>query len=112
MRKKFELLKFKDKITPLGRYQILSDGIGCDHCATGIELCFEGVRFYDLRRWKKAIDEFNKPIIGWDIDQDTAAAYYRQKVLYTPQFTQRDYLWPIGEQELLVNKNIKQNPGW
>lgn len=77
-----------------------------------IELCFEGVRFYDLRRWKKAIDEFNKPIIGWDIDQDTAAAYYRQKVLYTPQFTQRDYLWPIGEQELLVNKNIKQNPGW
>ena len=43
MGKNFELLKFKDKITPLGRYQILSDGIGCDHCATGIELCFEGV---------------------------------------------------------------------
>ena len=42
MKKTFELLKFKDKITPLGRYQILSDGIGCDHCATGIELCFEG----------------------------------------------------------------------
>ena len=43
MKNTFELLKFKDKIRPLGRYQILSDGIGCDHCATGIELCFEGV---------------------------------------------------------------------
>ena len=43
MKNTFELLKFKDKIRPFGRYQILSDGIGCDHCATGIELCFEGV---------------------------------------------------------------------
>ena len=43
MKNTFEFLKFKDKIRPLGRYQILSDGIGCDHCATGIELCFEGV---------------------------------------------------------------------
>ncbi len=77
-----------------------------------IELCFEGVRFYDLRRWKKAMTEFNKPIIGWDIDQEDAPSYYRQKVLYNPSFSQRDYLWPISEAELLVNKNIKQNPGW
>ena len=77
-----------------------------------IEICFEGVRFYDLRRWKKAMTEFNKPIIGWDIDQEDAPSYYRQKVLYNPSFSQRDYLWPISEAELLVNKNIKQNPGW
>ncbi len=37
MKNNFELLTNKDKIKPLGRYQILSDGIGCDHCATGIE---------------------------------------------------------------------------
>ena len=27
-----------EKIKPLGRYQALRDAIGCDHCATGIEL--------------------------------------------------------------------------
>ena len=43
MKKTFELLKYADRVKPLGRYQILTDGIGCDHCATGIELCFEGV---------------------------------------------------------------------
>ena len=37
MKNNFELLTNKDKIKPLGRYQILNDGIGCDHCATGIE---------------------------------------------------------------------------
>jgi lysophospholipase L1-like esterase len=39
MKKTFELYKFADMIKPLGRYQILPDGIGCDHSATGIELC-------------------------------------------------------------------------
>ena len=77
-----------------------------------IELCFEGQRFWDLRRWKMAIDEFNKPIVGWDLEQEDAESYYRQKVIFTPQFSARDYLWPIRENELLSNKNIKQNPGW
>ena len=39
MKKIFELSKFADAVKPLGRYQILDDGIGCDHSATGIELC-------------------------------------------------------------------------
>ena len=37
MKNTFELSKFADKVKPLGRYQILEDGIGCDHSATGIE---------------------------------------------------------------------------
>ena len=39
MKNVFELSKFADRVKPLGRYQILNDGIGCDHSATGIELC-------------------------------------------------------------------------
>lgn len=77
-----------------------------------IELVFEGQRFWDLRRWKKCIEEFNKPITGWDLEQEDAPSYYRQKVIFNQQFTTRDYLWPIRENELLSNKNIKQNPGW
>ena len=32
-----------------------------------IELVFEGQRFWDLRRWKTATTELNKPITGWDL---------------------------------------------
>ncbi|WP_106830198.1 RagB/SusD family nutrient uptake outer membrane protein [Parabacteroides pacaensis] len=77
-----------------------------------IELAFEGQRFWDLRRWKLCMEEFNKPIKGWDLEQEDAPSYYRQKVIFNQQFTTRDYLWPIRENELLSNKNIKQNPGW
>lgn len=77
-----------------------------------IELALEGQRFWDLRRWKKAIDVLNAPITGWDIEQKTPEGYYRERVLYTQSFSTRDYLWPIRENELLANKNTIQNPGW
>lgn len=77
-----------------------------------IELAFEGHRLWDLRRWKKAADELNKPITGWDIHQPSADGYYRVRVLYDQSFSMRDYFWPIKEEELLVNKNLVQSPGW
>lgn len=77
-----------------------------------IELAFEGQRYWDIRRWKKATDELNKPITGWDLAQEDAAAYYREKVIYNQTFSTKNYLWPIPESELLSNKKINQNPGW
>src|SRR5690606_9015382 len=40
-----------------------------------IELAFEGHRFWDLRRWKKAIQVLNRPIQGWNIDQESPEDY-------------------------------------
>jgi len=77
-----------------------------------IELALEGQRFWDLRRWKKAVQELNKPITGWDLAQRTAEGYFRQKTLFTQTFNLRDYFWPVSEAELLANKNTVQNPGW
>ncbi len=77
-----------------------------------IELALEGQRYWDLRRWKKSVEVLNAPITGWDIEQKTPEGYYRQRVLYNQTFTTKDYLWPIGENELLANKNTVQNPGW
>jgi len=78
----------------------------------GIELALEGERFWDLRRWKAAPEELNQPISGWDVDQVTAEAYYRERVLYNQTFALKDYFWPIRENDLIVNKNLVQNPGW
>jgi hypothetical protein len=79
----------------------------------GIELALEGSRFWDLRRWKTAGTELNGNVQGWDKDQSVPALYYRVITRYTQRFVApRDYLWPIAENNLLVNENLVQNPGW
>ncbi|TDQ08786.1 RagB/SusD family nutrient uptake outer membrane protein [Pedobacter metabolipauper] len=78
-----------------------------------IELAFEGQRFWDLRRWKTAITEYNrKPIQGWDLQQSDPTFYYRTKVVFDQKFSLKDYFWPIRDNNLLVNKNLVQNLGW
>jgi hypothetical protein len=77
-----------------------------------IEMAFEASRFWDLRRWKTAQDELNKPIRGWDIVQAEESLYYRPKVLFQQSFQAREYLWPIATNDILINPNLVQNPGW
>ncbi len=77
-----------------------------------IEFVFEGHRFWDLRRWKMAMDEYNKPITGWNMEAADPALYYRETWVYTRNFTPRDYFWPISDEEILRNKNTLQNYGW
>lgn len=77
-----------------------------------IELAFEGHRIWDLKRWRLAHVELNKPITGWDYNQKSPEFYYRQRVLFNQSFMTRDYFWPIRENELLVNRNLVQNYGY
>lgn len=77
-----------------------------------IELANEGHRYWEIRRWKKAREMLSRPIQGWDIDQETAEGYYRVTTIFKPEFTSKDYFWPIRETELLRNTNLDQNPGW
>jgi hypothetical protein len=77
-----------------------------------IEIAFEGKRFWDIRRWKTAPQHINQPITGWNIIASETADYYRIKVLYTPSFSLKDYLWPLSENTVAANPNLVQNPGW
>ncbi len=77
-----------------------------------IELMFEGKRWWDLKRWKKAPEVLNQPITGWDIYQEDAETYYRVRHIFNQKFQLRDYFWPIKESEILVNRNLVQSPGW
>jgi starch-binding outer membrane protein, SusD/RagB family len=77
-----------------------------------IELAFEGKRYWDLRRWKRAPQIMNKSIQGWDIGQSDENLYYRVRTLFVQQFQMKDYFWPIKESELIINKNLVQTPGW
>lgn len=77
-----------------------------------IELALEGHRYWDLRRWKKAAMVITGPVKGWDVLQSDPVLYYREKVLFNQRFTAKDYLWPLREFSVIVNKNLVQNPGW
>ena len=76
------------------------------------ELAFEGIRFWDLRRWKLSKEYMNRPIRGLNVTGETAAELYQVQTVYELRFEDKDYLWPIRQSVLMKNINLVQNPGW
>ena len=79
-----------------------------------IELCFEGKRFYDLRRWKTAPAVYNNtPIQGWSLGRyRELEQFYKPYTIFEQKFSRKDYFFPIAEDELTRNTNLVQNVGW
>lgn len=82
------------------------------HQESRIELAFECEPGWDLRRWKELQNVLSKPMQGWNIYEADALNYYRQRVLLTPVFNVRNYLWPIQADALVINNNLVQNLNW
>lgn len=75
------------------------------------ELAMEGLRIFDIRRWRIAEDVLN----GWahgakfgpaNVDNGYIRANERRFD------ASRNYLWPVPLDERLLNPNLGQNPGW
>ncbi|GHT53541.1 hypothetical protein AGMMS49982_16750 [Bacteroidia bacterium] len=77
-----------------------------------VEFAFEGHIFWDMLRTKKAVQEFNDPVMGWDKLATNAADFFKLKLCQPRMFTLRDCLWPLPTSELNKNKQLIQNPGW
>lgn len=82
------------------------------HTERNIELSFEGQRFWDIRRWKKALEEFTDAPKGWNVDGETAEEFYQIRTLELAPYSLKDILWPISQRNISVNNNLVQNPGW
>lgn len=82
------------------------------HQERRIELAFEAQAGWDLRRWKELDVALSKPFQGWSIYQDKAIYYYRPVTVLTPIFNARNYLWPVKDNNLIINNNLVQNTGW
>ncbi|QBQ40977.1 RagB/SusD family nutrient uptake outer membrane protein [Sphingobacterium psychroaquaticum] len=67
-----------------------------------VELCGEGQRYSDIRRWKIAKDVVDKV---WMTDFN--GTQIRQR-----GFPDHYYLWPIPQAERDLNTALTQNPGW
>ncbi|HRE50690.1 MAG TPA: RagB/SusD family nutrient uptake outer membrane protein [Flavitalea sp.] len=78
-----------------------------------IELCFEGHRFFDVRRWKIAMDTESKPLIGVHIDKaGDGTLTYSYIQIQERRFTEAHYLFPVPTYEMNKNTQLVQNPGY
>jgi starch-binding outer membrane protein, SusD/RagB family len=94
-----------------------------------VEFAGEGLRIFDIRRWRIAEQVMNGPLVGRPhgsyasvsapaINDATGHPYYGNQLnLYRNVETRnfnpaRHYLWPIPQPELNVNKAMEQNPGY
>jgi hypothetical protein len=76
-----------------------------------VELAMEGLRIFDIRRWKIA----ETVLSGWAHGAKFGAAgvdngYIRANLRTFDK--NKNYLWPVPRDERAVDPNLTQNPGW
>ena len=75
------------------------------------ELAMEGLRIFDIRRWRTAEAVLNGVVRGARYGPPSVEDGYIQvdRRTFNPD---RHYLWPVPRDEVLINPNLGQNPGW
>lgn len=84
------------------------------HRERRVEFPLEDNRLFDIRRWKIAETVMPGNVYGILNNFNTDRADYGSHVLVENRSfnVSRDYLWPIPQNEMDLNKNLVQNPGW
>jgi hypothetical protein len=77
-----------------------------------VELCFEEHRFFDVRRWKKGEEFFNKPVSGMVITKTGNTFTYQVVQVENRVFAEKNYRFPFPQTELNKTSKLQQNPGW
>ena len=85
------------------------------HRERTVELSFEEIRYFDLRRWREAETVLNRPVHGVQIakDESTGEFVYSNPIEIEDRiFPERCYYYPIPQSEMNKNTELVQNPGW
>lgn len=78
-----------------------------------VELCVEGLRYNDLRRWKEAETVLNEPIFGMNVNARIKSEYFARTLLDAKHVYRKAYYFmPVPTRELDKNPNLVQNPYW
>lgn len=75
------------------------------------ELAMEGLRIFDIRRWRIAEDVLNGWVHGAQFGDPTIDNGYI-RVNQRSFDANKHYLWPIPRNERNLNQNLTQNSGW
>lgn len=76
-----------------------------------IETCFEGMRFFDLRRWNTTLDALNKPVHKAVITLNADGTFTYGTAVVANRVYNSLYL-PIPYTEILKMDKLVQNKGW
>lgn len=77
-----------------------------------IETCFEGFRFYDLRRWGTPLAELNKPVRGAQIIKNADGTFTYNLNVEVEDRKFSSHFLPIPYDEMLRMDKLVQNEGW
>ena len=77
-----------------------------------VELCGEGIRYDDLRRWQEAEGTLNGDFYGMNYNCKEAASFYKRTVYQTRVYKPAYYWFPIHQSEMEKNNKLKQLPLW
>lgn len=75
-----------------------------------VELAFEDHRFWDIRRWM--IGDVVKDIYGVRIENNLGQLTYKKEKIQSRVWDDKMYFFPIPQEEVYINPNLTQNPGW
>ena len=76
-----------------------------------VELAFEDHRYWDLLRWKDAMDVLNKPVLGVAVTKTEDGWSYQVQEVATRTFYERNYYLPFLRSEIENSGNtLEQNP--
>jgi hypothetical protein len=90
------------------------------HRERRVELnCENGIRWEDLRRWKKAEEALNGVFYGMNFNgtaksdnANSATSYFVRSYVMDRVFTKRQYWMPVPQTEIDKNLKLRQLPGW
>lgn len=77
-----------------------------------VELCCEGIRYDDLRRWKEAETVLNGTFYGMNFNGRNASEFYVRTAYQERVYKKAFYWFPIHQDEIYKNDNLVQNPYW
>lgn len=84
-----------------------------------VELAFEGHRYWDVRRWRTAVQDLSVNGSGLRFIQDYTTGKYKLMVIEKidgtvtpPAFYQQNYYFPITLARTGSNPNLVENPGY
>lgn len=76
------------------------------------ELAFEGLRLFDIRRWKIAENIIPGAVYGMTYASGGTLITLKVQAFDKVFDKSRHYLWPIPQKERELDPNLSQNPGW
>lgn len=85
-----------------------------------VELCCEdGIRYFDLRRWKLAEEVLDQPMYGMNFrgtelsdDPDNPNAYFVRTQYITRKYERKYYWYPVYQNEIDKDPTLVQAPFW